>query len=43
MYIYAPGTRTRWIITLAAAGDRGALTGAAKAVAALLAKKKNGL
>lgn len=36
MYVYAPGTRERWLITLAATGDRGALTGAAKAVAALL-------
>ncbi len=38
MYVYAPGTRVRWLITLAATGDRSALTGAAKAVARLLSK-----
>lgn len=38
LYIYAPGTRVRWLITLAATGDRGALTSAAKAVARLLSK-----
>jgi len=38
LYVYAPGTRVRWLITLAASGDRGALTSAAKAVATLLSK-----
>jgi hypothetical protein len=38
LYVYAPGTRVRWLVTLAATGDRSALTGAAKAVAALLSK-----